>query len=72
MVILGLSAESQPVGSFTLAFTDTGADLLDANGDKIALCWDIIGTGPLEDLGELPTGKIESEAQAASDDARPG
>jgi probable HAF family extracellular repeat protein len=30
--------------------------------------WDITGSDPLEDLGELPTGKIESEARAASGD----
>jgi probable HAF family extracellular repeat protein len=41
---------------------------LDGNGDRIAMRWDITGTDPLEDLGELPTGKIESEARAASAD----
>ena len=41
---------------------------LDGNGDKIAMRWDISGSDPLEDLGELPTGKIESEARAASGD----
>jgi len=41
---------------------------LDVNGDKIAMRWDITGSDPLEDLGELPTGKIESEARAASGD----
>jgi len=41
---------------------------LDGNGDKIAMRWDITGSDPLEDLGELPTGKIESEAHAASGD----
>jgi probable HAF family extracellular repeat protein len=41
---------------------------IDANGDKIAMRWDITGTDPLEDLGELLTGKIESEARAASGD----
>ena len=41
---------------------------LDVNGDKIAMRWDIKGSDPLEDLGELPTGKIESEAHAASGD----
>jgi len=41
---------------------------LDANGDKTAMRWDITGSDPLEDLGELPTGKIESEARAASAD----
>ena len=41
---------------------------LDGNGDKIAMRWDITGSDPLEDLGELPTGKIESEARAASGD----
>jgi len=30
--------------------------------------WDITGSDPLEDLGELPTGKIESTANAASGD----
>jgi probable HAF family extracellular repeat protein len=39
---------------------------LDASGDKIAMRWDITGSDPLEDLGELLTGKIESAAQAAS------
>jgi uncharacterized membrane protein len=41
---------------------------LDASGNKIAMRWDITGTDPLEDLGELLTGKIESEAHAASAD----
>ena len=41
---------------------------LDVNDDKIAMRWDITGSDPLEDLGELPTGKIESEARAASGD----
>ncbi len=41
---------------------------VDANGDKIAMRWDITGSDPLEDLGELPTGKIESQAHAASSD----
>jgi probable HAF family extracellular repeat protein len=41
---------------------------LDGNGDKIAMRWDITGSDPLEDLGELPTGKIESEARATSGD----
>ena len=40
----------------------------DGNGDKIAMRWDITGSDPLEDLGELPTGMIESDAQAASGD----
>jgi probable HAF family extracellular repeat protein len=40
---------------------------LDANGN-IAMRWDITGTDPLEDLGELPTGTIESEALAVSGD----
>jgi probable HAF family extracellular repeat protein len=41
---------------------------LDAGGNKIAMRWDITGSDPLEDLGELLTGKIESEARAASAD----
>jgi probable HAF family extracellular repeat protein len=41
---------------------------LDLSGDKIAMRWDITGSDPLEDLGELATGKIESEARAASGD----
>jgi probable HAF family extracellular repeat protein len=41
---------------------------LDANGDYIAMRWDITGTDPVEDLGELPTGTIESEALAVSGD----
>jgi probable HAF family extracellular repeat protein len=41
---------------------------LDVDGNKIAMRWDITGSDPLEDLGELPTGKIESEARAASSD----
>jgi probable HAF family extracellular repeat protein len=41
---------------------------LDLDGDKIAMRWDITGSDPLEDLGELPTGTIESEAHAASAD----
>jgi probable HAF family extracellular repeat protein len=41
---------------------------LDASGNKIAMRWDITGSDPLEDLGELLTGKIESEARAASAD----
>lgn len=41
---------------------------LDANGDYIAMRWDITGTDPLEDLGELPTGTVESEALAVSGD----
>ncbi len=41
---------------------------LDGNDDKIAMRWDITGSDPLEDLGELLTGKIESEARAASGD----
>jgi probable HAF family extracellular repeat protein len=41
---------------------------LDVNGDKIAIRWDITGSDPPEELGELPTGKIESEARAASGD----
>ncbi|MCH8891045.1 MAG: hypothetical protein IH827_08210, partial [Myxococcales bacterium] len=41
---------------------------VDANGDKIAMRWDLSGFDPLEDLGELPTGKIESTAHAASSD----
>jgi len=41
---------------------------LDPNGDSIAMRWDITGTDPLEDLGELPTGTIESEALAVSAD----
>ncbi len=41
---------------------------IDLNGDKIAMRWDITGFDPLEDLGELPTGKIESQAHAASGD----
>jgi probable HAF family extracellular repeat protein len=41
---------------------------LDIGGNKIAMRWDITGSDPLEDLGELPTGKIESEARAASAD----
>jgi probable HAF family extracellular repeat protein len=41
---------------------------LDGNDDKIAMRWDITGADPLEDLGELPTGAIESEARAASGD----
>ncbi len=41
---------------------------LDVNDDKIAMRWDITGSDPLEDLGELPTGKIESNAHAASAD----
>ncbi len=41
---------------------------LDLNGDKIAMRWDITGSDPLEDLGELATGKIKSEARAASGD----
>ncbi len=49
-----------------------GSDLvgqyLDVNDDKIAMRWDITGSDPLEDLGELPTGKIESTANAASGD----
>jgi probable HAF family extracellular repeat protein len=40
----------------------------DAGGDKIAMRWDISGSDPLEDLGELPTGSIESEALGASGD----
>ena len=40
---------------------------LDPSGDKIAMRWDITGSDSLEDLGELPTGAIESEAIAASD-----
>jgi len=39
---------------------------LDTGGNKIAMRWDITGSDPLEDLGELLTGKIESEARAAS------
>jgi len=41
---------------------------LDGNGDKIAMRWDITGADPLEDLGELLTGAIQSEAHAASGD----
>ena len=41
---------------------------LDGAGDKIAMRWDITGSDPLEDLGELPTGTVESEARAASGD----
>jgi probable HAF family extracellular repeat protein len=41
---------------------------LDANGDYIAMRWDITGTDSLEDLGELPTGTIQSEAHAVSAD----
>jgi probable HAF family extracellular repeat protein len=41
---------------------------LDANDDKIAIRWDITGSDPPEELGELPTGAIESEARAASGD----
>jgi probable HAF family extracellular repeat protein len=40
----------------------------DLDGDKIAMRWDITGSDPLEDLGELPTGAIASEAHAASGD----
>jgi probable HAF family extracellular repeat protein len=40
----------------------------DGNGDKIAMRWAITGSDPLEDLGELPTGAIESEALATSGD----
>ena len=41
---------------------------LDVDDYKIAMRWDITGSDPLEDLGELPTGKIESNAHAASAD----
>jgi uncharacterized membrane protein len=41
---------------------------LDANGDSIAIRWDITGGNPLEELGELPTGSIASEALAVSGD----
>jgi probable HAF family extracellular repeat protein len=41
---------------------------LDVSGDSIAMRWDITGTDPLEDLGELTTGGIQSEAHDASGD----
>lgn len=41
---------------------------VDISSAKIAIRWDITGSDPLEDLRELPTGKIESEARAASGD----
>lgn len=41
---------------------------LDSDGDVIAMRWEITGSDPLEDLGELPTGTIASEARAASGD----
>jgi uncharacterized membrane protein len=53
---------SSPDGSYIVGQS------LDADGDKIAMRWDITGSDPPEDLGELPTGKIESEARAASGD----
>jgi len=53
---------SSPDGSYIVG------QYLDASGDKIAMRWDITGSDPLEDLGELLTGKIESEARAASAD----
>jgi len=40
----------------------------DAAGDAIAMRWDITGSAGLEDLGELPTGSVWSEAHAASGD----
>ena len=41
---------------------------LDANGDYIAIRWDLTGDYPIEELGELPSGGIASEALAASAD----
>jgi probable HAF family extracellular repeat protein len=41
---------------------------IDANGDPIAMRWDITGDAGLEDLGELATGSIWSEAHATSGD----
>jgi probable HAF family extracellular repeat protein len=62
-VVDGLKVNaSSPDGSYIVG------QYIDANGDKIAMRWDITGTDPLEDLGELLTGKIGSEARAASGD----
>jgi probable HAF family extracellular repeat protein len=41
---------------------------IDALGDPIAMRWDITGGAGLEDLGELATGSVWSEALAASGD----
>lgn len=41
---------------------------IDAYGDAIAMRWDVTGDVGLEDLGELPTGNIQSEALATSGD----
>ena len=38
---------------------------LDASDYKISIRWNTPGPDPPEELGELPTGKIESEARAA-------
>ena len=40
----------------------------DVAGNAIAMRWDITGSAGLEDLGELPTGSVWSEAHAASGD----
>jgi probable HAF family extracellular repeat protein len=41
---------------------------LDANGDPIAMRWDVTGGAGPEALGELPTGSVWSEAFATSGD----
>jgi probable HAF family extracellular repeat protein len=41
---------------------------LDANGNPIAMRWNVTDSYPIEELGELPTGEIASEAYAASGD----
>ena len=62
-VVDGLKVNgSSPDGTYIVG------QYLDVNTDKIAMRWDITGSDPLEDLGELPTGAIESEARAASGD----
>lgn len=84
LAILALSALTSAVANASfvslgvvdgLKVNDISADgsylvghYLDVNDDKIAMRWDITGSDPLEDLGELPTGKIESTANAASGD----
>jgi hypothetical protein len=62
-VVDGLKVNgSSPDGTYLVG------QYLDENDDKIAMRWDITGSDPLEDLGELLTGAIESEARAASGD----
>ncbi len=76
LIASGASASFVPLGVVDgLKVNGSSADgayivgqYLDVDEYKIAMRWDITGSDPLEDLGELATGKIESNAHAASGD----